>query len=513
MAKKKNTTQSATTPQGKDIPRPPVVAVMGHIDHGKSTLLDYIRSTNVAGGEAGGITQHISAYEFEHTPKEDKDTIPHRITFLDTPGHEAFAKTRIRGAQAADIAILVVSADDGVKPQTKEALKYILEAKTPFVVAINKIDLPASNIEKTKTDLAENGVYLEGYGGDIPNMAISAKTGENVEDLLDLLLFMAEFNELRGDTTVTAEGVVIESTIDKQKGMSTSLIIKNGTLKSGMAVATDIGWAPVRIMEDFKGKQLREATFSSPIKIFGWSALPEVGTKFVSFANKKDAQKYVEDATTKEDVTTPRGATSSEKTSLGVVIVADTTGTLQAVVSEIEKLSNDRIEVTILGASTGVITEKEIKLASTHENTFVVGFNTSMDSASQNASERYEVEVKTFNIIYELIDWTKERLTKLTPIEKIEEMSGRLKVLKTFNKTKNNQVIGGKVVEGYISVGDTVKILRRDEEIGRGKIKGLQQQSIKADKVEEGNECGLQIEAKKEIGGGDVIEAFHEVER
>ena len=502
-------TKKKTTIKKESVSRAPVVAVMGHIDHGKSTLLDYIRKTNVVEGEAGGITQHISSYEFEHKPKEGKAS---KITFLDTPGHAAFSTTRIRGAQVADIAILVVSAEDGVKPQTKEALKYILDAKTPYIVAMNKIDLPSADIEKTKMDLSENGVYLEGYGGDISAVAISAKKGEGIEDLLDLILFMAEFADLKGDTNINAEGVVIESTIDKQKGASTSLIIKNGTLKTGMAVATDRGWAPVRVMEDFTGSPIKEASFSSPIKIYGWNKQPEVGTPFKSFEKKKDAQKYVEEQT-KETIHAPNEpAQKSKKTSIPLIAVADTTGTLEAMTEEISKLSNDRVDVYFLSKTTGVITEKEIKLASTHENSFVIGFNTSMDNAAKNAAERYEIKVTTFSIIYKLLEWAEEEIKKLTPIEKIEKMSGRVKILRVFNRTKTNQVVGGKVVEGFITTGDTIKILRREEEIGRGIVKGLQQQTIKSDKVEEGNECGLMLESKKEIAGGDVIEAFHEIE-
>lgn len=490
------------------IPRPPVVAVMGHIDHGKSTLLDYIRKTNVVSGEAGGITQHISAYEFEHTPTEGK---PRKITFLDTPGHEAFATTRIRGAQAADIAILIVSAEDGVKPQTKEALKYILDAHTPYIVAINKIDLPNADIEMTKMNLSENGVYLEGYGGDVPYVAISAKKGDGVEELLDLILFMSEFADLKGDPSLPAEGVVIESTIDKKKGTSASLIIKNGTLKTGMALATENAWAPVRLIEDFKGEPLREATFSSPIKIYGWDTQPIVGNPFISLPNKKDAQTYVIEHQTKEEKEDVQQ--DSTKTSIPLIAVADTTGTLEAMTQQIKKLSNDRVDVYFLSTTTGAISEKEIKLASTHANSFVVGFNTSMDNAAINAAERMEVEVKTFSIIYELLKWVEEKIQEMTPIEKYDEMSGRIKVLKTFSKTKTTQVVGGKVVEGNISVGDKVKILRREEEIGRGIIKGLQQQTMKSEKVEEGNECGVMIETKKEIAKGDVVEAFHEVER
>jgi translation initiation factor IF-2 len=260
---------------------------MGHIDHGKSTLLDYIRNTKVADSEAGGITQHLSAYEVEHTLATGKTK---KITFLDTPGHEAFQHLRSRGSKAADIAILVVSAEDGVKPQTLEALAAIQEAAIPYIVAITKIDKPNANIERVKNSLLENGIYLEGLGGNIAYVPISSKSGDGIPALLDLLLLAAELEELTGDATKTAEGIIIESHRDPKKGISATLIIKNGTLKSGTFVIAGRAMAPLRLIQDFKGKQIKEATFSSPVTVVGWNDIPPVGEIFVCIASKKEAE-------------------------------------------------------------------------------------------------------------------------------------------------------------------------------------------------------------------------------
>jgi translation initiation factor IF-2 len=283
------------------IERPPIVAVMGHVDHGKSTLLDYIRKSNVVAGEHGGITQHISAYELEH---KNPEGVIKKITFLDTPGHEAFSNMRSRGAKAADIAILVVAADDGVNSQTKEVFETIKETKTPFIVAINKIDKPGANIEKTKNSLVENGIYIEGYGGDISVVEISGKTGKGIPELLETILLTAELEGLKGDTNKNATGLVIESNLDEKRGVSATLVIKDGTLKKGMFIVADDAISTTRIFESFNGKSLTEASFSSPIsitgftcptKIFGLVKVPKVGEKFYSFDTKKEAEAFILD--------------------------------------------------------------------------------------------------------------------------------------------------------------------------------------------------------------------------
>jgi len=275
-------------PQEKNIiERPPIIVVMGHIDHGKSTLLDYIRKTNVVEGESGGITQHISAYEVHHKDKNGSD---HRITFLDTPGHEAFSAMRARGAVLADIAILIVSAEDGIKAQTMEAYNEIKNSKTPFIVAINKIDKPNANPEKVKNELLEKEIYLEGYGGDIPYVEISAKTGQGIPEILDMMLLIAELEELKADTSVNGQGIVIESNVDPKKGISATLVITDGTLKKGMCISAGESISPVRLIENFLGESVPEATFSSPVRITGFNSVPKVGSKFVACASKKEAE-------------------------------------------------------------------------------------------------------------------------------------------------------------------------------------------------------------------------------
>src|SRR3989344_7596386 len=311
--------------------RPPVVVVMGHVDHGKSSLLDYIRKTNVVATESGGITQHVAAYEVVH----EKDGEKKRITFIDTPGHAAFSAIRARGANVADLAILVVAADDGVKAQTLEALKSIRESKTPIVVAINKIDKPNADVERTKHSLLENEVFLEKLGGDGPWEPISAKTGQGISELLYLILIAVELEELTGDTGIPAEGYIIEASRDAKRGISTTVIIKNGSMKMGMAVAAGTALAPLRIMEDTAGKTLRSATFSSPVRIVGWNDLPEVGAPFKAYANKRDAEKAVEEARTAKPAAPGPVARDAQQFYVPVIVKADAVGSLEAILTEL----------------------------------------------------------------------------------------------------------------------------------------------------------------------------------
>lgn len=495
----------------KIIPRPPIVVIMGHIDHGKSSLLDYIRKTNVVEGEAGGITQHLSAYEVEH---KAKDLIAaNRITFLDTPGHEAFSKMRARGAGVADIAILVVSAEDGVKEQTKEALRSIKEAGIPYIVAINKIDKPNANIERTKQNLAENEVYLEGFGGDVPFVPISAKIGTGVPDLLDMMLLVAEMENLTGDTSLPAEGIVVESNIDTKRGTSATLIITNGTLKKGMFILAEESMSPVRAIENFLGKQVAEATFSSPIQITGFDALPAVGSTFRAYSNKKDAEKVqleLREAKSKEKVkevlrTIPL---ANDALVVPIVLKSDVAGTLEAIEKELAMIERERIVIKIIAKGVGTIGENDAKLASGSDSAIIIGFHTKVERGAQDIAERFGITIKTFDIIYKLSEWLNEELDRRTPKVMGEQVVGTAKILKTFSATKHKQVIGGKVTSGLLEVGAQVKIMRRDTEIGRGKIEGLQAQKLATKKVEEGNECGMMIDAKIEIAGGDVLEAF-----
>ena len=481
-------------------PRSPIVVVMGHIDHGKSTLLDYIRKTNTAGKEEGGITQHISAYEAECDVGKEK----RKITFLDTPGHEAFCSMRARGARVADIAILVVSAEDGVKPQTIEALNYINKDAIPFIVALNKIDKARANIDKVKQNLAENGVLVEGWGGTVPVVAISAKTGEGIPDLLEMIALQSDVEGLSSDPAILAEGFVIESDLNPKQGVSATLIIKNGSLKIGMFVATEGAYTTIRSIENYKGENISEASFSSPVRIFGWNAGLKVGSRFKTFLNKEAAIKFAAEninLKTEENQKIISGSFFWE-----VVIKADTFGSLNAIEHELQKLGNEKIMVKIISKDVGAITEKDIKTANIKKS-LVLGFNVNTDKGAEMLAMRDNVEIKTYKVIYDLINYVKEKIKEATPVETIEETVGSAKILRTFSKNKDKQIIGGRIEEGEIKSASTVKIFRRETLIGSGKVKELQVQKIKTDAVKEGQEFGMMIESKIELAQGDILKA------
>ncbi|MEI7689139.1 MAG: translation initiation factor IF-2 [Candidatus Nomurabacteria bacterium] len=486
--------------------RPPVVVVMGHVDHGKSTLLDYIRKSNIVAGEAGGITQSISAYEVSHKSESGADRL---ITFLDTPGHEAFSKMRARGAYAADIAILVVSAEDSVKAQTLEAYNTIIESKIPYIVAINKIDRPNANIEKTKMDLVEKGIYLEGLGGDIPFVPISAKVGTGVDELLDMIILVSDMQSFTGDSKQNASGIIIEANREPKRGISATAIIKNGTLRSGMFVVAGEALVTTRIMENFLGKPIKEATFSSPILLIGFESMPEVGNSFESFESKKEAENYIEMIKNEalSNKVQQKNIVQTGKI-IPIIIKTDVVGSMEALEKEISKLNNDEISYKIISFGVGAINESDLKMANANKETIIVGFNTKLDNGARDLNETLKVNVEVFDIIYKLTDWLKILIEERRPRIETVEVTGSIKILKTFGSTKDRQVVGGKVIQGRIVNGGQVRIMRRDFEIGRGKIIELQQNKIKAKEVLEENECGVQVETKIGIAPGDVLEAF-----
>ncbi|OGI65389.1 translation initiation factor IF-2 [Candidatus Nomurabacteria bacterium RIFCSPLOWO2_01_FULL_39_18] len=496
------------------VARPPVVVVMGHIDHGKSTLLDYIRKTNIVEKETGGITQNISAYEVIHRDENGEDK---KITFLDTPGHEAFSKMRERGAKIADIAILVVSAEDGVKPQTIEAWKTITESKIPSIVAINKIDKPGSNVEKTKQELAENEIYLENYGGKIPFAEISAKVGTGVDGLLSLILILAEMENFSGNPDLDATGFVIETNLDSKRGIQASLIIKEGSLQNGMTVAVGDCLCSTRIIENFLRETIKKASFSSPVRIFGFDKMPQVGAEFKSFKNKRDAEKYAEKWRNLEALPLLGGKASksgeeSHKKIIPIVLKADVSGSLEAIEKEIAKIKNkgdvQRAEFRIVAKGVGPISESDIKNISHAENSIVIGFNVKVDKSALETAEKKGVTISHFDIIYKMTEWLEIEMEKRRPRVETVEVTGRAKIIRAFSRTKERQILGGKVVEGRIILNGTVKVMRREFEIGRGKIVNLEQSKIKTKEVLEGNEFGMMIESKIEIAPGDVIELF-----
>lgn len=499
-----------TTSTPKTVTRPPVVVIMGHIDHGKSTLLDYIRKSNVVEGEVGGITQKMSAYEVLHNDK--------KITFLDTPGHESFGAIRARGASAADIAILIVSAEDGVKPQTLDAYRAIKKANLPYVVGISKIDKDNANIDRTKISLAEHEIYVEGYGGDIPFVPFSGKTGEGIDELMDMILLVADVENFTTDPSAPAEAIVIESHRDKNRGISATLIIKNGTLDMGAFIVAGPALAPVRIMENYLNKPIKTATAGSPVRIIGWSELPMVGGYCFTFKTKKEAEAFIEKEKNAAETNKPNNsgnqsttdADGQEIATISILIKADTSGSLEALKYEIEKLKVERVILRIIGSGLGDIQENDIRMASGKIGTLIIGFNVKADSAVKTIAERLGIEINLFDIIYKMTEWLEELAKNRTPRMEVEEQKGQMKVLKIFSVNKDKQVLGCRCESGVVNVDDQFKLMRRAVEIARGRIRELQQQKSKVGEVTSG-ECGLMAECKMEIAPGDYLEAVHKV--
>jgi translation initiation factor IF-2 len=500
---------------------------VGHIDHGKSTLLDYIRKTKIVEGEAGGITQHLSAYQATHKNVGGE----HLITFLDTPGHEAFTAMRSRGLKVADVAILVVSSEDGAKPQTIEALKLIQEAKIPFVVAFTKIDKPGANLEKAKMSMLEHQVFLEGMGGEVPWVAISSKSGDGIPELLDLILLAAELEGISADPDAPGRGLIIESHIDPKRGSTATLIVQDGTLESGEFVVAGAALAPVRIMENFLGKPIKSAAPGSPVRIVGFSSLPQVGDEWRAVETKKEAETEVAAAATARRsagdraVVTPQrdAASGSEKEQVPVagadiveilvlplVIKTDVSGVGEAVMHEIDKLPKaPGLEVRVVSRGVGAITESDVKFAGGGKTSgLILGFNVKIENTARELAERMGVAVDTFDVIYKLAEWLGAEVEKRRPRQRTEGIIGAAKVLKFFSSSKGRVVIGGRVEEGVISETAEVKIMRRDLELGRGKITSLQAQKVTVKKVEQGQEFGAQLKLDVEPAPGDRLEAF-----
>lgn len=470
--------------------RPPIVVVMGHIDHGKTKLLDTIRKTNVVAKESGGITQHIGAYEIIHNDK--------KITFIDTPGHEAFEKMRSRGAAVADIAILVVAADEGLKPQTLEALKHIQEAKIPYIVAINKIDKPEANVDRVKTQLAEKEVLLEGWGGNIPFQPLSAMTGEGIPELLELILLVADLEELKADSSAKADGIVIESHMDPKKGVVATLLIKNGTLKSGEFVTIGSVYGKIKSLEDFQGKPVKEATFSSPVLILGLPSVAPLGEQFVALTDKKEAEKLAEKNAQllkqASDLAKQEKQAIDEnigKAILNIILRADVAGSEEALNKMISDLNFEKVAAKIIKSGVGDIDESDIKFAQA-TNAIICGFKVKAPSPIQMQAENSKIKILTADIIYELIDAVKEALKSLLKPEIERTLIGKLSVLAIFKHQANNdQVIGGKVISGIAKKGAIIDVLKDSQKIGKGRLTRLQQDKAEAPEVAQGKECGI----------------------
>ncbi|QQG46002.1 MAG: translation initiation factor IF-2 [Candidatus Niyogibacteria bacterium] len=489
--------------------RNPIVVIMGHIDHGKTTLLDHIRKTNVAEHESGGITQHIGAYEATVSTNEGETR---KITFIDTPGHEAFSKMRSRGAKVADLAILVIAADDGIKPQTLEALEAINSADIPFVIALNKMDKPEVNAEKTKKDLAENNVLIEEWGGKIPLVPISAKTGEGISDLLEVALIASDLEDLKADPLAKASGLVIESRLDPKRGNAATLIILDGVLRQGEFVISGTSFAPVRIFEDFAGHSIKEASFGQPVRVVGFNSAPEVGLKFITVDSKKEAEALAgENQKNSKSKASAAAPEENKKISeISIIIKADTSGSAEAVENEIKKLESEKLKIKILRSRVGPVTEDDINLASGSSNSIVVGFRVKAEKTASEIAERTGVALKTFEIVYEITEWLKEEIKNKLPEEIVEKELGRAKILRIFKQNAKDQIAGGRVTSGFVAVNKRFRIKRRANYLGEGRVQGLEQNKIRAVQIEEGKEFGMRVLSKIALAEGDEIEVIEE---
>lgn len=501
----------AAEDQSKLSPRPPVVVVMGHVDHGKTKLLDSIREANIAEDESGGITQHIGAYQAK---KKDK-----LITFIDTPGHEAFTTMRSRGARVADVAILVIAADDSIQPQTKESIKIIKSAGLPMVVAINKIDKPGADIEKVKQDLATANLLPEDWGGKTITVPISAKAGTGLDDLLDMVLLVAETEQetIRANADAMAVGTIIESHIDKGEGPVATAIIQNGTLRKGDQVeVTETYYGKIKSMKDFHGKEVLEAGPSMPVKILGLKAAPSVGDVLQAkneIDKKKKISKY--QLTNKAtDYTRPKEVDDKKKAvkNLNVILKSDVLGSLEAIIASLVKLDHDEVAVNIISKGLGSINETDVERA-VSSGAWLIGFHVKPSAAASVLAKDKGIEIAQYDIIYKLIEDATTRLEALLSPEVIRTDIGKLKVLALFGKEKTHQIIGGKVTSGVIRLGAKADVVHAKTVLGKGTIVELQSNKVSANEVPEGNECGLKYEGKPIIEEGDVLELYLEVEK
>ncbi|HQV48992.1 MAG: translation initiation factor IF-2 [Rhodanobacteraceae bacterium] len=503
-------------PAGNSETRPPVVTIMGHVDHGKTSLLDTIRRTKIAAGEAGGITQHIGAYHVE-TPKGV-------ITFLDTPGHAAFTSMRQRGARATDIVILVVAADDGVKPQTVEAIKHARDAKVPLIVAMNKMDKPDANPEHVKQGLVQHEVVPEDWGGDVQFVPVSAKTGEGVDGLLDAISLQAEVMELKAVREGRASGAVIESSLDKGRGPVATVLVQQGTLKKGDFVVCGVEYGRVRALFDERGAQIEEAGPSIPVQLLGLSGVPEAGDEFVVVADERLAKEVASQRDAKrretrlvaaagnrmEDVLAQMGQGEGQLT-LNLVIKADVQGSVEALRQSLVALSNDQIKINVISSGVGGITESDATRAASSKAT-IIGFNVRADAAARRVVETSGLDLRYFSIIYDVIDQVKQVATGLLGVEIREEIIGTAEVRDVFRSSKFGAVAGCMVVEGMVKRNKPIRVLRDNTVIFEGELESLRRFKELVDEVRHGTECGIAVKQYNDVKAGDQIECFERIE-
>lgn len=492
-------------------PRAPVVTVMGHVDHGKTSLLDYIRRAKVAAGEAGGITQHIGAYHVE--------TDRGMVTFLDTPGHEAFTAMRARGAKATDLVVLVVAADDGVMPQTKEAIHHAKAAEVPLIVAVNKIDKPGANPERVRQELIAEGVVPEAYGGDTMFVEVSAKTGAGIDDLLEGILLQAEVLELTAPRESMAKGLIIEARLDKGRGPVATLLVQSGTLRRGDVLLAGATFGRVRAMLDENGKPIEEAGPSIPVEILGLSEVPGAGDEVVALADERKAREIAlfrqgkfrdvklakQQAAKLESMFEQMG--EGEVKTLPLIIKADVQGSQEALAHSLVKLSNDEVRVQVIHGGVGAISESDVNLAQA-SGAVIIGFNIRADANARKLAESFGVDLRYYNIIYDAVDEVKSALSGMLAPEKREQILGLVEVRQVFTISKVGTIAGCYVLEGIVKRNAQVRVLRNHVVIHGGELESLKRFKDDVKEVKFGYECGLQVRNFNDLQEGDQLEVF-----
>lgn len=499
--------------EGEGEPRPPIVAVMGHVDHGKTSLLDAIRSSHVADKEAGGITQHIGAYQIKRGDRW--------ITFIDTPGHEAFSALRQHGARMTDVAIIVVAADDGVKPQTKEAIRHAQEAGGQIVVAINKIDKEGADPIRVRQELSELGLVAEEWGGDVPMVDVSAKAGTHIDKLIDVVLLVADIEDLRARPDGAADGVIVESHLDAGKGPVATVLVRNGVLRTGDYLVAGGTYAKVRSLGDFRGKRIASAHPGMPAVVTGWKAVPAFGDLFRTEGSEKTAREAAASVLRREqakslgikkiDASQLSAAISAGAVrELNVVLKADTQGSLESLHEGLDQLRNDEVAVKVVSSAVGDISESDIAFAKT-AGAFLIGFNVSLNSNLKALANREGVQVRLYRVIYELTDDLRDALSQMLAPEVIETVVGVLEIKGVFKVTKSNVVCGGTITSGRVEPKLKLRIKRGSEAKGEGVLASLQKDKQEAREAFEGETCGLNVTTTAAIELGDTLE-FYTVE-
>ena len=501
-------------------PRPPVVCILGHVDHGKTTLLDTIRKANVVAGEAGGITQHVGAYQIEHSDQ--------KITFLDTPGHAAFSKIRERGANLTDVSVLVVAADDGFMPQSDEALKFAQRAQGTLLVAINKMDSKGADQDKVKTQMQERSIPSEDWGGEVVTVPISALKGDGVSDLLDMILLQAELMELKANPDAVTSGVIVEARQEVGRGPTATVIVQKGTLKIGDAIHCGSVYCKVKAMINDQGEQIKQAPPSTPVNILGWSGVPESGIIFTRTKNEREARREAEDfdqlnkeVTAVADEETDQensgvealfaAISRSKTTSYRVILRADVRGSLEALQESLQLITSDKVILEILQSDVGQITKNDVKMAKT-SGADVIGFNVKMENGVMGEAKHQDIKIFQNSIIYEIIDLVKDNMAELLEPELIEKKTGRAEIRQIFKVSKGRIVAGSMVMEGSIVRNKGARLVRKGKVLAEGKIETLKRFKDDATEVKAGFECGIRLDSFDEYEEGDMIETF-EVEK